>query len=139
MKREDPATITDEERQRAKQLCYALIYGMGANGLASQNGITASEAQGVIDDFMRAFPGVSKFIRETIESAHETGQVSTIGGRIRLLSSLKSADTAETPREETAGHCPPPCQPTNVLRPTKSTNKCAVAKVGFCFLVVYPS
>lgn len=49
--------MTDEERQRAKRLCYAVIYGMGASSLASQNGITLLEAQTLIDSFMTSFYG----------------------------------------------------------------------------------
>ncbi len=52
--------MSADERQKAKQLCYAMIYGMGAGGLAAQNNIEVDGAQAIIDDFMRAFPG--KFI-----------------------------------------------------------------------------
>lgn len=51
--------VTPSQRQQAKQLCYALIYGMGAQGLSSQLDITEGDAQNMIDSFLRAFPGKS--------------------------------------------------------------------------------
>lgn len=40
-----PADVTDEERTRAKQLTYGLIYGMGVSALSSHLGCTVSEAR----------------------------------------------------------------------------------------------
>ena len=49
--------VTDSQRQQAKQLCYAILYGMGPQGLASQMDISEKDAQKLIDSFMRAYPG----------------------------------------------------------------------------------
>ncbi|CAL8087638.1 unnamed protein product [Calicophoron daubneyi] len=85
----NPTMVTSAQRQQAKQLCYALVYGMGAQGLAAQLDVTEQTAQSLIDSFLRTYPGVQRFITETVQGAHRHGYVSTLGGRIRLLPVLK--------------------------------------------------
>ncbi|KAF6779074.1 hypothetical protein AHF37_01528 [Paragonimus kellicotti] len=80
--------VSATQRQQAKQLCYALVYGMGAQGLAAQLDISELEAQRLADSFLRAYPGVQQFISCTIQSAHRVGRVATLNGRVRLLSAL---------------------------------------------------
>ncbi|KAL5970499.1 DNA polymerase theta [Taenia solium] len=110
LNRKDVSSVTDEERQQAKRLCYAVIYGMGANSLALQNGITPLEAQTLIDRFMTSFFGVAEFIRRTIRTAHEQGFVRTLGGRLRKLNGLKPSRSASSPSK-----CPSPCRSANIL------------------------
>uniref|UniRef100_A0A5K3FAB2 POLAc domain-containing protein n=1 Tax=Mesocestoides corti TaxID=53468 RepID=A0A5K3FAB2_MESCO len=114
LKRESPECVTDEERQRAKRLCYGLIYGLGASGFASQTGLSVSDAQNLIDEFMHAFPGVANFIDGAIQSAHETGEVRTIGGRVRQLERLK-ANPSVADCESSQPTCPPKCLPAEIL------------------------
>lgn len=52
--------MSDDHRQKAKQLCYGIIYGMGARGLADQLEIEESEATNLMETFHLAFPGVFK-------------------------------------------------------------------------------
>ncbi|KAF8561294.1 hypothetical protein P879_09327, partial [Paragonimus westermani] len=93
--------VSAAQRQQAKQLCYALVYGMGAQGLAAQLDISELEAQQLADSFLRAYPGVQQFISCTIQSAHRVGRVATLNGRVRLLSAL-DASTMSAP-ESTVG------------------------------------
>ncbi|VDK75895.1 unnamed protein product [Dibothriocephalus latus] len=134
LKRPDVESINELERQNAKQLCYAIIYGMGARGLATSRDIEVSVAQSIIDDFMRAFPGVSNFIRQTVQSAHKTNRVSTVVGRSRFLAGLTgstSKDSCDEPLAEvdkpTTTSCPPPrpFTDTGIVKPALA---CAIAK-----------
>ncbi|KAF5402490.1 hypothetical protein PHET_04083 [Paragonimus heterotremus] len=88
--------VSATQRQQAKQLCYALVYGMGAQGLAAQLDISELEAQRLADSFLRAYPGVQQFISCTIQSAHRVGRVATLNGRVRLLSALDNATMSAT-------------------------------------------
>uniref|UniRef100_A0A0R3WBF7 DNA-directed DNA polymerase n=1 Tax=Taenia asiatica TaxID=60517 RepID=A0A0R3WBF7_TAEAS len=110
LNRKDVSSVTDEERQQAKRLCYAVIYGMGASSLALQSGITPLEAQTLIDRFMTSFFGVAEFIRRTIRTAHEQGFVRTLGGRLRKLNGLKPSRSVSSPSK-----CPSPCRSANIL------------------------
>ncbi|CAH8466628.1 unnamed protein product [Dicrocoelium dendriticum] len=100
LKLPSPDSVTSIQRQQAKQLCYALVYGMSARGLAAQLDIPEAKAQRLIDSFLRSFPGLQCFIAETIQSARRLGHVTTLKGRVRLLPAL--VDTA-TPSVDASG------------------------------------
>ncbi|KAL5107880.1 DNA polymerase theta [Taenia crassiceps] len=110
LNRKDVSSVTYEERQQAKRLCYAVIYGMGASSLASQNGISPLEAQTLIDRFMISFYGVAEFIRRTIRIAHEQGFVRTLGGRLRKLNGFEPSRCTSSPSK-----CPLPCRSANIF------------------------
>ncbi|KAA0187989.1 DNA polymerase theta [Fasciolopsis buskii] len=99
--------VTPSQRQQAKQLCYALIYGMGAQGLSSQLDITEGDAQNMIDSFLRAFPGIQSFISDTIQSAHRTGRISTLNGRVRILKVLEKPTNLFQPLGERENNMQP--------------------------------
>ena len=87
-----PEDVTDDMRARAKTVNFGIIYGMGARGLAQSLGISVEEAKQFIDDYFANYPGVKQFIDETINSARETGSVSTLMGRIRRLPDIDARD-----------------------------------------------
>jgi len=82
--------VSGEQRARAKAVNFGIIYGSSAFGLANQLGIAAAEAQETIDAYFDRYPGVRRFIDETIEQARQAGHVSTLLGRRRYLPDLAS-------------------------------------------------
>uniref|UniRef100_A0A914RJB1 DNA-directed DNA polymerase n=1 Tax=Parascaris equorum TaxID=6256 RepID=A0A914RJB1_PAREQ len=46
------------DRQKVKQLCYAIIYGMGAVTLGERIGATKQKAQHLIESFFKEFPNL---------------------------------------------------------------------------------
>jgi DNA polymerase I-like protein with 3'-5' exonuclease and polymerase domains len=72
-------------RQEAKTVGFALIYGAGASNIAEQLGITKEEAQKKIDLYFKAYPGVKRFMDDTIDWCYEHGFVTTLIGRVRRL------------------------------------------------------
>ena len=79
-----------ERRRRAKIVNYALLYGKTAFTLAKDIGVTPQAAQEFIEAYFDGFPGVRRFIDETIARARETGVVTTMFGRRRLVPELTS-------------------------------------------------
>jgi len=77
-------------RQRTKQLCYGMIYGMGVKSLAENLCISESEAQEFLETFMNAYPGIYKWLNNVLEEAHRDGYVTTLLGRRRQLPDLKN-------------------------------------------------
>lgn len=71
--------------QHTKQLCYGMIYGMGVKSLAENLCVSESEAQGFLECFMNAYPGIYKWLNDVLEEAHHDGYVSTLLGRRREL------------------------------------------------------
>lgn len=48
----------DCDRKKAKQLCYAIIYGMGAEKLSQEMEISKLNAQNLINQFFELFPSI---------------------------------------------------------------------------------
>lgn len=88
------AEITREERDRAKTVNFGVLYGMGAHGLAQRLRIPRGEAQRFIEEYFAAFPGVRRWIDETLLAARRDGAVSTLLGRRRALPELASSNPA---------------------------------------------
>jgi DNA polymerase-1 len=80
-----PAEVTPEQRRFAKMLNYAVAYGLSAFGLAQQLKIETGEAQKFIDAYFATFPGVRRYIDETIQTARDVGYVTTLLARRRYI------------------------------------------------------
>ncbi|MGH9255787.1 MAG: DNA polymerase I [Vicinamibacterales bacterium] len=79
-----------ELRRRAKIVNYALLYGKTAFTLAKDIGVTKEAAQEFIDAYFAGFPNVRIFIDDTLRRARDTGVVTTLFGRRRLVPELNS-------------------------------------------------
>ncbi|KAM4794649.1 DNA polymerase theta [Rhinophrynus dorsalis] len=88
----DPETVTDHVRQQAKQICYGIIYGMGAKSLGEQMGIEENDAACYIESFKARYTGIQKFLKETVRSCARDGFVQTILGRRRYLPAIKDSN-----------------------------------------------
>nr|XP_009940090.1 PREDICTED: DNA polymerase theta [Opisthocomus hoazin] len=85
----DPEAVGDRTRQQAKQICYGIIYGIGAKSLGEQMGVGENEAANYIECFKSRYTGIQKFLRETVKSCRRDGFVQTILGRRRYLPAIK--------------------------------------------------
>ncbi|XP_009079440.1 PREDICTED: DNA polymerase theta-like, partial [Acanthisitta chloris] len=86
----DPEAVGDRTRQQAKQICYGIIYGIGAKSLGEQMGIDENEAANYIESFKSRYTGLNiKFLKETVRSCRRDGFVQTILGRRRYLPAIK--------------------------------------------------
>jgi DNA polymerase-1 len=84
--------VTKEMRYKAKSVNFGIIYGQGAFGLADNLGISRSEAREIIDNYKKEFPGIQRYMDDTINFAREHGYVQTIMGRKRWLRDINSAN-----------------------------------------------
>ncbi len=73
--------MTPEIRRRAKAINYGIIYGISAFGLARNLGISRQAAQTFIDRYFERFPGIRRYMEETVAFAKEHGHVLTLFGR----------------------------------------------------------
>ncbi|XP_028750825.1 DNA polymerase theta isoform X1 [Peromyscus leucopus] len=85
----EPDSVGEELRQQAKQICYGIIYGMGAKSLGEQMGITENDAACYIDSFKSRYTGINHFMRDTVKNCRRDGFVQTILGRRRYLPGIK--------------------------------------------------
>ena len=79
-------------RARAKAVNFGIVYGQSAHGLAETLKITRAEAQGMIDRYYAAYPGVRAYLDETVASAHQNGFAVTLFGRKRRIPELASSN-----------------------------------------------
>ena len=88
----DEKAVTKEMRYKAKSVNFGIIYGQGAFGLADNLGIARSEAKEIIDNYKKQFPGIQKYMDDTINFAREHGYVQTLMGRKRWLRDINSSN-----------------------------------------------
>ncbi|WP_170364059.1 DNA polymerase I [Ruegeria arenilitoris] len=73
--------MTPEIRRKAKAINFGVIYGISGFGLARNLRIPRAEAQGFIDRYFERFPGIRRYMDDTIAFAKEHGYVQTLFGR----------------------------------------------------------
>jgi DNA polymerase-1 len=88
----EPSRVTPELRRQAKAINFGIIYGMSAFGLARQLEISQKMAKVYIDHYFARYPGVQRFLDQTIAEARQTGQTSTLLGRLRRLPDITSGN-----------------------------------------------
>ena len=88
----EEADVTKEMRYKAKSVNFGIIYGQGAFGLAENLGIPRAEAKEIIDNYKKEFPGIQKYMDDTINFCKENGYVQTLMGRKRWLKDINSAN-----------------------------------------------
>ena len=78
-----PEGVTKEMRAKAKAVNFGIIYGQSKYGLASALKISTVEAEDFINKYFATYPGIKRYMNETIEFAAKNGYVETIFGRKR--------------------------------------------------------
>jgi DNA polymerase-1 len=73
--------VTRDNRARAKTINFAILYGISRWGLAGRLDISADEAQAMIDRYFDRFPGINRYIAETLTQVREHGFTTTLFGR----------------------------------------------------------
>lgn len=79
------AEIDRNMRRRAKAVNFGIVYGISDYGLAQRIHVSRSQAHEFIQNYFKEFPGVKKYIDDTISFAREHGYVETITHRRRYL------------------------------------------------------
>ncbi|NOQ68432.1 DNA polymerase I [Patescibacteria group bacterium] len=84
--------VTSQMRRSAKALNFGVIYGMGVFGFARLAGIERDKAKEFIENYMKKFSGVAKYMERSKEDAKKAGYAQTIWGRRRYLPELNSSN-----------------------------------------------
>jgi DNA polymerase I len=86
--------VNSEMRRKAKMVNYGIAYGISAFGLAQRLAIPRKEAAEIIGHYFARFPGIARYMRETIAFAQKNGYAETVTGRRRYLRDIRSANGA---------------------------------------------
>jgi DNA polymerase-1 len=82
--------VDSTQRRNAKAVNFGIIYGQSAFGLSQNLGIPRKEAAEIIEQYFAQYPGIKRYMTETMDFARENGFVETIMGRRRYLRDINS-------------------------------------------------
>lgn len=83
-------SVTPEMRRQAKMVNFGIIYGISAFGLSQRLRVGRAEAAQLIESYFLQYPGIKRYMDDTIASARAHGYVTTRLGRRRLLPDINS-------------------------------------------------
>lgn len=81
--------VTSAMRSNAKAVNFGIVYGISDFGLAKNISSTRKEASMYIDNYLKKYNGIAKFMSDIVKEAEEKGFVSTLFGRRRYIKELK--------------------------------------------------
>lgn len=82
--------VTKTQRRNAKAVNFGIVYGQTDFGLAKELGISRTEAKAYITSYFEKYHGVRTWIDQTIQTVRQTGCVTTMLGRKRIISDINS-------------------------------------------------
>ncbi|WP_394730560.1 DNA polymerase I [Altererythrobacter sp. GH1-8] len=94
--------VNRDTRARAKTINFAILYGISRWGLASRLEVEPDEAQAMIDTYFQRFPGIQRYIMDTLETVRERGYSETLFGRKTWFPRINSKNQAERQGSERA-------------------------------------
>jgi DNA polymerase-1 len=80
--------VTADQRAAAKTINFGIIYGMGAQRLAGELGISREQAKAYIDQYFARVSHIRSFFDAQVQSARDTGMARTMWGRQRPIPEL---------------------------------------------------
>ena len=81
-----------DQRRKAKEINFGIIYGMSKYGLSNRLEISVNEAEEFIFNYFATYPRIQDFMRNTIDEADRNGYVKTMRGRRRYLPQIHSSN-----------------------------------------------
>ena len=80
------------QRSKAKMVNFGIVYGLTGFGLADRLNISRKEGEEFVARYLERFPAVRAFREEVVERAQADGYVSTLMGRRRADTELRSGN-----------------------------------------------
>jgi DNA polymerase-1 len=94
-----PEEVTKEKRTAAKRLTFGLIYGMSAQSLAEDLGVSLAEAEELVVKFFEAFPRVKAWIAEIQGQVLKEEKLTTPFGRTRRFGLITNDNKGDVLRQ----------------------------------------
>ena len=83
--------VTKQQRYEAKEVNFGILYGMGAWGLASRQGMSRERARAFIEKYFFSHQEIQEYLATTVSLAHEQEYVETLFGRRRSLPEINAS------------------------------------------------
>lgn len=84
--------VSKEMRRSAKTVNFGIVYGISAFGLSERLNIPRREAAEIIEQYFHQYPGIARYMEESIAFAKKHEYVTTIMGRRRPIKDINSAN-----------------------------------------------
>ena len=84
--------VTPLQRRNAKAVNFGIVYGISSFGLSQDLSITRKEAEEYIRQYFKTYPGIKRFLDESVAHAKEKGYAVTLYGRRRPVPELSSGN-----------------------------------------------
>ncbi|MEG1892735.1 MAG: DNA polymerase I [Bacilli bacterium] len=82
--------VTKTMRRTAKAVIFGIVYGISGFGLGENLNIKRKDADIFIEKYYKFYPEVKLYMDEIIKTTHETGYVTTLFGRNRVIDEIKN-------------------------------------------------
>ena len=82
--------VSKDQRRQAKAVNFGILYGISSFGLSEDLNIDLYKAKDFIDNYLKTYPRISEYMKETIENAHKLGYVKTLMNRKRIIEELNN-------------------------------------------------
>lgn len=86
---------SDKTRRVSKMVNFGIVYGISAHGLSENLGIGRTEAQKIITDYFKRYPGIRTYIDTQIHKARAQGYVTTITDRPIYILDINASSAAQ--------------------------------------------
>jgi DNA polymerase-1 len=84
--------VTPELRRRAKVFNFGVLYGLTDYGLSVREKISREEAGDFIKRYFEKYPGIQRYVRDTVVRTRELGYAETLLGRRRPIPEINSSN-----------------------------------------------
>ena len=92
--------VTPDQRRSAKVVNFGIMYGAGPYRMSQELGISMADAKILIDNYFATYPGIRKYMDETISLARDRGYVETLYKRRRKTGNLDASNRNIVQAEE---------------------------------------
>jgi len=82
--------VTADMRRQAKVVNFGTLYGQGPVSLSRQLGIDRETAAKFIDSYFQTYPGIERFLVQSLAECRRQGYVTTILGRRRAIEGVRA-------------------------------------------------
>jgi DNA polymerase-1 len=84
--------VTTDMRRRAKVFNFGVLYGLSEFGLAVREKISREDAATFIRTYFEKYPGIKRYVEETISRVRSLGYAETLFGRRRYIPEINSTN-----------------------------------------------
>ena len=84
--------VTSDMRRRAKVFNFGVLYGLSEFGLAVREKISREDAATFIRTYFEKYPGIKRYVEETVSRVRSLGYAETLFGRRRYIPEINSTN-----------------------------------------------